>query len=68
MAEIKTSTPFIEFEEKIPINVGGQVEDAKKIFDPKKSHFESKEEMKPEENKAKRLQKKRIQRVRNKEI
>ena len=35
-------------------------EDAKKIFDPKKSHFESKEEMKPEENKAKRLQKKRI--------
>ena len=55
MAEIKTSTPFIEFEEKIPINVGGQVEDAKKIFDPKKSHFESKEEMKPEENKAKRL-------------
>jgi len=23
MAEIKTSTPFVEFEEKIPINVGG---------------------------------------------
>lgn len=56
MAEIKSSTPLVEFEEKIPINVGGlQVEDAKKIFDPKKSHFESKEEMKPEENKAKRL-------------